>query len=93
MMNKVLIKLYVPTLGENYDIYIPVNEMVWKVNRLIVKLISDMSNDNFSIDKDYALINIDTGMIYNNNDIIINTDIRNASRLLLVEIGSLSNNG
>ncbi len=86
MMNKVLIKLYVPTLGENYDIYIPVNEMVWKVNRLIVKLISDMSNDNFSIDKDYALINIDTGMIYNNNDIIINTDIRNASRLLLVEI-------
>ena len=86
MMNKVLIKLYVPTLGENYDIYIPVNEMVWKVSRLIVKLISDMSNDNFSIDKDYALINIDTGMIYNNNDIIINTDIRNASRLLLVEI-------
>lgn len=86
MMNKVLIKLYVPTLGENYDIYIPVNEMVWKVNRLIVKLISDMSNDDFSIDKDYALINIDTGMIYNNNDIIINTDIRNASRLLLVEI-------
>ena len=70
-MNKVLIKLYIPTLGENYDIYIPVNEMVWKVNRLIVKLISDMSNDNFSIDKDYALINIDTGMIYNNNDIII----------------------
>ena len=86
MMNKVLIKLYVPTLGENYDIYIPVNEMVWKVNRLIVKLISDMSNDNFNIDKDYALINIDTGMIYNNNDLIINTDIRNASRLLLVEI-------
>lgn len=86
MMNKVLIKLYIPTLGENYDIYIPVNEMVWKVNRLIVKLISDMSNDNFSIDRDYALINIDTGMIYNNNDIIINTDIRNASRLLLVEI-------
>ena len=86
MMNKVLIKLYVPTLGENYDIYIPDNDRVWKVNRLIVKLISDMSNDNFSIDKDYALINIDTGMIYNNNDIIINTDIRNASRLLLVEI-------
>lgn len=86
MMNKVLIKLYVPTLGENYDIYIPVNEMVWKVNRLIVKLISDMSNDNFNIDREYALINIDTGMIYNSNDIIINTDIRNASRLLLVEI-------
>lgn len=86
MSNKVLIKLYIPTLGEYFDIYIPVNEIVWKVNRLIVKIISDMSMGEFSIDREYALINIDTGMIYNSNDIVINTDIRNASRLLLVEI-------
>ena len=37
MSNKVLIKLYVPTLGETFDIFIPVNEMIWRVNRLIVK--------------------------------------------------------
>ncbi len=86
MNNKVLIKLYVPTLGMNFDIYVPVNEVVWKINRLIVKLVSDMSEADFNIDRDYALINIDTGCIYDNNDIVINTDIRNASRILLIEI-------
>ena len=86
MSNKVLIKLYVPTLGETFDIFIPVNEMIWRVNRLIVKLVSDMSEGSFILDKDYAMINMDTGKIYDNNDIIINTDIRNATRILLVEI-------
>ena len=86
MSNKVLIKLYVPTLGETFDIFIPVNEMIWRVNRLIVKLVSDMSEGSFILDKDYAMINMDTGKIYDNNDIVINTDIRNATRILLVEI-------
>ncbi|MGN1311710.1 MAG: hypothetical protein ACI4U4_01705 [Bacilli bacterium] len=86
MSNKVLIKLYVPTLGETFDIFIPVNEIMWRVNRLIVKLVSDMSEGLFILDKDYAMINMDTGKIYDNNDIVINTDIRNATRILLVEI-------
>ena len=86
MSNKVLIKLYVPTLGESYDLFIPVNEIMWKVNRLIVKMISDSTEGVFNLDKDYAMINVDTGRVYDNNDIIINTDIRNATKILLVEI-------
>lgn len=86
MSNKVLIKLYVPTLGESYDLFIPVNEIMWKVNRLIVKMISDSTEGMFNLDRDYAMINVDTGRVYDNNDIIINTDIRNATKILLVEI-------
>ena len=37
MINKVLIKLIVPAAGQAYDIFIPVNELVWKINKLIVK--------------------------------------------------------
>lgn len=86
MSNKVLINLYVPTLGESYDLFIPVNEIMWKVNRLIVKMISDSTEGMFNLDRDYAMINVDTGKVYDNNDIIINTDIRNATKILLVEI-------
>ena len=86
MSNKVLIKLYVPTLGESYDLFIPVNEIMWKINRLIVKMISDSTDGLFSLDRDYAMINVDTGRVYDNNDIIINTDIRNATKILLIEI-------
>lgn len=86
MSNKVLINLYVPTLGESYDLFIPVNEIMWKVNRLIVKMISDSTEGMFNLDRDYAMINVDTGRLYDNNDIIINTDIRNATKILLVEV-------
>ena len=59
---------------------------MWKINRLIVKMISDSTDGLFSLDRDYAMINVDTGRVYDNNDIIINTDIRNATKILLIEI-------
>ena len=86
MTNKVLIKLYVPTLGKTYDVFVPVNELVWKVNKLIVKSVGDLSDGTFPLNKNYALINVESGRIYNNNEIIINTDIRNYTKLALIEI-------
>ncbi len=84
MMNKVLIKLIVPALDKQYDVFIPVNELVWKVTKLLVKSVSDLSRINLDINRKYALINQATGQIYNINDIIINTDIRNATELVLL---------
>lgn len=86
MTNKVLIKLYVPTLDELYNVFIPVNEIMWKVNKLIVKSVSDLSDGFMPIDKNYALINMKTGKVYNNNEIVINTDIRNSTEIALIEI-------
>ena len=85
MNNKVLIKLVVPALNESYDIFIPVNEVIWKVTKLIVKSISDISRINLDISKGYALINQTTGRIYGINEKIIETDIRNATELVLLE--------
>ena len=33
MNNKILIKLIVPDLDNTYDIFIPVNELVWRVKK------------------------------------------------------------
>lgn len=85
MKNKVLIKLYVPMLGETYDVFIPVNEIVWKINKLIVKSVSDLSDGTLPINKNYVLINIETGKVYNSNEIIISTDIRNSTKIALIE--------
>lgn len=86
MSNKVLIKLYVPMLDTYYDLFVPVNELMWKVNKLIVKSVSDLSGGNLSLDKNYVLINSETGKVYENNVVVLNTDIRNATNLLLIEI-------
>ncbi len=84
MNNKVLIKLMIPELSTSFDIFIPVNELVWKVKKLLVKSVSDLINMELNLNLGYELLNKDTGMMYKNNDIIINTDIRNGTELLLI---------
>lgn len=86
MTNKVLIKLYVPTISKDYDVFIPVNEIMWKVNKLIVKSVFDLTDSTFPINRNYALVNVETGKIYNNNEIVINTDIRNSTKIALIEV-------
>lgn len=80
-MNKILINLYVPNLNQHYDLFIPVNEFIWKINKLVVKSISDLSDGKLLMNQNYVIANIETGKIYDNNDIVINTDIRNTSKL------------
>ena len=63
-----------------------VNELVWKVEKLVTKSISDIMNIEAIYTKDYILMNKDSSEIYSNNEIIINTNIRNGTELLLVAI-------
>ena len=35
MNNKVLIKLIVPEIDEEFDIFIPVNEIIWKIKKCL----------------------------------------------------------
>ena len=83
MKDKVLIKLDVFGLDETYDVFIPVNEVMWKVKAMLAKSVSDLEYLEFNPNDEYFIINKKTGYIYNNNDIIIDTDIRNGSELLL----------
>lgn len=85
-MNKILINLYVPNLNQHYDLFIPVNEFIWKINKLVVKSISDLSDGKLLMNQNYVIVNIETGKIYDNNDIVINTDIRNTTKLALIKI-------
>lgn len=86
VMNKILINLYVPSLNQYYDLFIPVNEFIWKINKLVVKSISDLSDGKLLMNQNYVIANIETGKIYDNNDIVINTDIRNTTKLVLIKI-------
>ena len=85
-MNKILINLYVPNLNQYYDLFIPVNEFIWKINKLVVKSISDLSDGKLLMNQNYVIANIETGKIYDNNDIVINNDIRKTTKLALIKI-------
>ena len=82
MKNKVLVKVSVPELDYETDIFVPVNEVLWKVKTLIVMAISDISGGALSKEGHYSLINKETGQVYNLNSILIDTDIRNSTEII-----------
>lgn len=84
MENKVLVKIILSELDISYDVFIPVNELIWKIKKLLVRSLSDVSGIVLDSEKDYLLINKDNGTIYNNNDLVIDTDIRNTTEILLL---------
>lgn len=86
MNNKVLVKLLVPELDASFDVFIPVNEVVWRVKKIMAKSIFDLTNGDLDVNKEYVLINKLTSKFYENNSIIIDTDIRNATELIFLSI-------
>lgn len=86
MTNKVLIKLSVPELDYTFDVFIPINEILWKVKKMLAKSISDLTGGALDPSRDYTLINKITGIVYDNNSIVATTDIRNATQLIMLMI-------
>lgn len=86
MINKVLIKLYVPELDYTFDIFVPVNEVIWKIKKLILKSVFDLTGGSIDISKEYVLINKNTSKYYDNNSVLVNTDIRNATELIILMV-------
>ncbi len=82
--NKVLVKLNAIEYGRIFDVYIPVNYLVWKVNKLLMKSISDICDVDVDLKKEFMLINKKTNEIYQNNSIIREEDIRNATELIIL---------
>ena len=86
MNNKVLVKVISASTSDSFDIFIPVNEYVWRVKKLIIKTISNIMRMGATDESSYILTNSDTGEIYDDNLIVINTNIRNGTELLLLNI-------
>ena len=86
MKNKVLIKLIVPMMDRSFDLFIPVNESIGRIKKIMVNSISDITRVELADNKEYILINKDTAETYDNNKIVIDTNIRNATELVLLVI-------
>lgn len=84
MKNKVLIKIYVPSIDEQYEIYIPTNESIKKVLELIVKSVYELSDSNFDQETKHYILDPDTAIVYTNEQIIRDTNIKNSKKIILV---------
>lgn len=82
--NKVLLEVYIPSIEKEYDIFVPVNKKIGTIKKMIEIGIKDLTDDVYSISKDTNLYSKDTGNMYDVNVSLIDTDLKNGSRVILI---------
>lgn len=82
--NKILIELSVPSIEKHYDLYIPINKKIGTVKKLIETALVELTDTAYQIKKDTNFYSQDTGEIYDVNTTVIDTNLKNGSRIILV---------
>ena len=84
MMNKILVKLYVPMLEQEYDIKIPANKKIYDIIKLLVKIIVEFSDGYYKPKSFPTLYDKSTAKPYNIRLTVKQSNIKNATELILV---------
>lgn len=82
--NKVCIDLIVPSIEERYNVFIPVNKKTIEIIFLLNKAINDMTDGNFVISDKLSLINADNGAVYDVSKTILENNILNSTKIILI---------
>lgn len=82
-MNKYLVKIYIPLLGEKYDVLIPSSKRIKDIIYYVCDIVSDLTDNEFVI-KDYDLISKITGNSYDKDLIVGESDIKNGEELIII---------
>ncbi len=84
MKNKVLVEIYIPQLDEEFNIYLPLNKNIANIIELICKAVSEMKRIDQIDFNTFSLYNRESGLKYQPDKTIKETNIRNGFRLLLM---------
>ena len=83
-MNRVLVRLYVPLLEKQYDIWIPINKSIYYIIKAFIKGINAINKIEYIYNGSFPrLYNRSTSDVYDINKRVIDTDIRNGTELIL----------
>lgn len=85
-MNKILVKLYVPIMEEQYDLWLPINRKIYKVINLLIKAINEFSGGHYSPDKNHMPLLYDkvTARPYDTNLSVKENNIKNGTEIILI---------
>lgn len=83
MEYKILIKLFLPELEQSFEMYIPVNRTVGQVIELMNKVVNDITLNIYPVKDGLQLMNRRDNTLYEYNELIRNTNIRNGTELVM----------
>lgn len=79
-----MVELIVPEIDKTYQIYLPINKKIGNIINLLNEAIFELSNGELPQSKSNSLYNVDTLEMYLSDKLLINTNIRNGTRLVLI---------
>ncbi len=83
-MDEVLVKLYVPTIDQQYDIWLPINKKIDTVITLLVKAVNEFTKGYYTPSKMPYLYDKVTTNVFDINLRVIDTEIRNGTELIMI---------
>lgn len=84
MKNKILVTVIVPSLMKSYDVYIPTNERISKIIKMLTKAMQDFSDNTFDILGNHLIIDVESGIVYDSHIIIRDTSLKMCSKILFI---------
>ncbi len=82
--NKVLVKLEIPLFEKKYDVFIPINKKVGTIKRLIEEALVELTDNAYCPKDDSNFFSKDTGAMYDVNETVRDTDLKNGSQIILL---------
>ena len=59
-MNKILVSIQIPSIEQNFDLFIPINKKVGTIKRYVVSSINELSKGLFNDTHHYIFFDVDT---------------------------------
>lgn len=82
-MNEILITVYVLSLQQDFDIFLPIGLKMGEALNLIQNMIYDLSLENYEKLENPLLYSEIDGKVINTNNIVKFSGLKNGSRVLL----------
>lgn len=83
-MNKVLVKLYVPAIEKEYDIWLPINKKIYKIVGLLEKSVNELCGGYYTPSKTPMLYDKSSAKPYNMNLNVKENNIKNGTEIILI---------
>ncbi len=83
-MNKILVKLYVPLIEQEYDVWLPLNRRIGNVIKLLIKAIYEITGGDYRPNKMPILYDKLNATPYDVQLTIKESTIRNGSEIILI---------
>lgn len=82
-MNEILVSIYVLSLNQEFDVFLPIGLNMIEALDLIQDTISDLSGRNYEKVESPLLYSEDSGKVINLNNIVKFSGLKNGSKVLL----------